>query len=170
MFLHDLRFDANEQPRADFILNQPVYQQAGILVTGPDFGCGSSRESAAFATLDYGVRALIGVSFGDVYHGNCMHSGVLTIVLPPEVIATLMHSLKSAPGATITVDLPSQKVIAPDGTAHAFEIDAARKERMLKGLDDVGVTLMHLETIKAFEARYQAQTPWLTPITKEAVA
>ena len=118
----------------------------------------------------YGVRALIGASFGDVYRGNCMQSGVLTIVLPPEVIVALMHALKSTPGATVTVDLPSQQVIAPDGTTYSFEIDAARKERLLKGLDDVGVTLTHLETIKAFEARYHAQTPWLTPITREAVA
>ncbi len=164
VFLHDLRFDAQEQPRADFILNQPVYQQAGILVTGPDFGCGSSRESAAYATLDFGVRALIGASFGDVYRGNCMQNGVLTIVLPQPVVAGLMAQLQAAPGARMTVDLPQQIVTAPDGATHAFDIDATRKERLLKGLDDVGVTLQHLAQIEAFEKQYRADMPWLAPI------
>ncbi len=164
VFLHDLRFDVQEQPRADFILNQPVYQQAGILVTGPDFGCGSSRESAAYATLDFGVRALIGASFGDVYRGNCMQNGVLTIVLPQPVVAGLMAQLQAAPGARMTVDLPQQIVTAPDGATHAFDIDATRKERLLKGLDDVGVTLQHLAQIEAFEKQYRADMPWLAPI------
>jgi 3-isopropylmalate/(R)-2-methylmalate dehydratase small subunit len=161
VFLHDLRFDANEQPRAAFVLNQPAYQNAGILVTGPDFGCGSSRESAAYATLDFGVRALIGASFGDVYRGNCMQNGVLTIALPPTVVNGLIAQLQATPGAVMTVDLLQQTVIAPDGTAHAFDIDATRKERLLKGLDDVGVTLQHLPQIEAFEARYRADMPWL---------
>ena len=161
VFLHDLRFDEHENPRADFILNQPAYQQTGILVTGPDFGCGSSRESAAYATLDFGVRALIGASFGDVYRGNCLQSGVLTITLPPSVISGLFAQLRAAPGATLTVDLPTQTVIAPDGSAHAFDIDATRKERLLKGLDDVGVTLQHLAQIEAFEAQYRSDMPWL---------
>ena len=150
VFLHDLRFDANE-----------AYQGAGILVTGPDFGCGSSRESAAYATLDFGVRALIGASFGDVYRGNCMQNGVLTIVLPQAVVSGLMAQLQKAPGATMTVDLEQQTVIAPDGTAHAFDVDATRKERLLKGLDDVGVTLQHLPQIEAFEAQYRADMPWI---------
>jgi 3-isopropylmalate/(R)-2-methylmalate dehydratase small subunit len=161
VFLHDLRFDEHQQPRADFILNQPAYQYAGILVTGPDFGCGSSRESAAYATLDFGVRALIGASFGDVYRGNCMQSGVLTIVLAPAVISGLLGQLRAAPGAAITVDLPRQTVTAPDGTSYAFDIDATRKERLLKGLDDVGVTLQHLPQIEAFEAQYRSDMPWL---------
>ncbi len=161
VFLHDLRFDANEAPRSQFVLNQPAYQGAGILVTGPDFGCGSSRESAAYATLDFGVRALIGASFGDVYRGNCMQNGVLTIVLPQAVVSGLMAQLQKAPGATMTVDLEQQTVIAPDGTAHAFDVDATRKERLLKGLDDVGVTLQHLPQIEAFEAQYRADMPWI---------
>ena len=132
-----------------------------ILVTGPDFGCGSSRESAAYATLDFGVRALIGASFGDVYRGNCMQNGVLTIVLPQAVVSGLMAQLQKAPGATMTVDLEQQTVIAPDGTAHAFDVDATRKERLLKGLDDVGVTLQHLPQIEAFEAQYRADMPWI---------
>ena len=170
VFLHDLRFDEQENPRADFILNQSVYQGASILVTGPDFGCGSSREAAAFATLDFGVRALIGASIADVYRGNCMQNGVLPITLPANVVNQLMRDLQAQPGAKITVDLPAQQVTLPDGTVHGFDIDAARKERLVKGLDDVGVTLTHLDAIRAFEARYHAATPWLTPITKERVA
>ncbi len=162
VFLHDLRFDEHENPRADFILNQPAYRQTGILVTGPDFGCGSSRESAAYATLDFGVRALIGASFGDVYRGNCLQNGVLTITLPPSVVSGLFAQLHAAPGATLTVDLPTQTVTAPDGSAHAFDIDATRKQRLLKGLDDVGVTLQHLDQIEAFEAQYRIDMPWLT--------
>ncbi len=164
VFLHDLRFDENEQPRSAFVLNQPAYQNAGILVTGPDFGCGSSRESAAYATLDFGVRALIGVSFGDVYRGNCMQNGVLTIVLSQSIVSSLNSQLHAAPGAAMTVDLPRQCVIAPDGAVHAFEIDATRKTRLLQGLDDVGVTLQHLPQIEAFEAQYRADMPWLAPI------
>ena len=164
VFLHDLRFDEHEQPRADFILNQPAYQQTGILVTGPDFGCGSSRESAAYATLDFGVRAVIGASFGDVYRGNCLQSGVLTIVLPPSVVSGLFAQLHAAPGAVMTVDLSNQTVTAPDGSTHAFDIDATRKERLVKGLDDVGVTLQHIAQIEAFEKQYRADMPWLAHI------
>ncbi len=163
VFLHDLRFDERRQPRAEFILNQPAYAKAAILVTGPDFGCGSSRESAAYATLDFGVRALIGTSFGDVFRGNCMQNGVLPITLPPPVIAGLFTQLKAAPGATITVDLPSQTVSAPDGTRHPFDFDPTRKARLLKGLDDVGVTLQHLAQIEAFEEKYRADMPWFAP-------
>lgn len=164
VFLHDLRFDDKEQTRPDFILNHAAYQHAGILVTGPDFGCGSSRESAAYATLDFGVRAVIGTSFGDVYRGNCLQSGVLTIVLPPPAVSQLFAQLQAAPGATMTVDLPAQIVIAPDGSTYAFDIDATRKERLLKGLDDVGVTLQHLPQIEAFEKLYRMDMPWLAHI------
>jgi 3-isopropylmalate/(R)-2-methylmalate dehydratase small subunit len=164
VFLHDMRFDEREQPRPGFILNQPAYQKPGILVTGPDFGCGSSRESAAYATLDFGVRALIGASFGDVYRGNCMQNGVLTIVLPQPVISGLIAQLQATPGAAMTVDLRHQTVIAPDGAMHTFDIDATRKERLLNGLDDVGVTLQHLAQIEAFEAQYRRDMPWLAHI------
>jgi 3-isopropylmalate/(R)-2-methylmalate dehydratase small subunit len=164
VFLHDLRFDEHDNPRLDFVLNQPAYQNAGILVTGPDFGCGSSRESAAYATLDFGVRALIGVSFGDVYRSNCMQNGVLTITLPQAVVQDFFEQIKAAPGATMTVDLPSQTVSGPAGSKHPFEIDATRKERLLQGLDDVGVTLQHLPQIEAFEAQYRKDMPWLAHI------
>jgi len=161
VFLHDLRFDADDRPRPDFVLNQPAYQGAKILVTGADFGCGSSRESAAMSVLDFGVRALIGPSFGDVFAGNCMQNGIVPAVLPLAAVQTLWRQLREKPGATIGVDVPAQPVIGPDGATYAFEIDATRKERLLQGLDDVGVTLTHLEEIEAFEKSYRARRPWL---------
>ena len=161
VFLHDLRFDANGTPRADFVLNQQAYRGARILVTGPDFGCGSSRESAAYAVLDYGLRALVGPSFGDVFVGNCMQNGIVPAVLPIAAIQSLWAQLKASPGATITVDLLGQTVTAPDGAMHRFDIDPTRKERLMKGLDDIGVTLEHLTAIEAFENEYRRRKPWL---------
>jgi 3-isopropylmalate/(R)-2-methylmalate dehydratase small subunit len=160
-FLHDLRFDENEQLRPAFVLNLAPYRGAGILVTGADFGCGSSREGAACAVLDFGVRALIGPSFGDVFAANCLQNGIIPAVLPLAAVQDLWRQLIEAPGALITVDLASQTVAAPDGTRHAFAIDPTRKERLLKGLDDVGVTLQHLADIDAFEQNYRARMPWL---------
>ena len=161
VFLHDLRFDEKDRPRPDFVLNQPAYRNAKILVTGPDFGCGSSRESAAYAVLDYGVRALIGPSFGDVFVGNCMQNGIVPVVLTMDTVQSLWRQIKAAPGVEITVSLLEQTVTAPDGAVHPFEIDATRRERLLKGLDDVGVTLEHLAQIEAFEQRYRHGKPWL---------
>jgi len=161
VFLHDLRFDAEDNPRTDFVLNQPAYRAAKILVTGADFGCGSSRESAAYAVLDYGIRALIGASFGDVFVGNCMQNGVLPIVLPEDAVKILWRQLHAMPGAKMQVNLADQTVTAPDGTQYGFDIDATRKERLLKGLDDVGVTLQHMAEIEAFETRQRAEMTWL---------
>jgi 3-isopropylmalate/(R)-2-methylmalate dehydratase small subunit len=160
VFLHDLRFDEHDHPRPEFVLNQPAYRGARILVTGADFGCGSSRESAAYAILDFGVRALIGTSFGDVFVGNCMQNGIVPAVLPDEVVQALFRQLEAIPGSMMTVDLPAQTVTAPDSTTYTFEIDATRKERLMKGLDDVGVTLEHLSQIEAFESAYRAKMPW----------
>ena len=160
-FLHDLRFDENDRLREDFVLNLAPYRGAGILVTGVDFGCGSSRESAAYAVLDFGVRALIGPSFGDVFVGNCLQNGIVPALLPLTAVQDLWRQLKAAPGAQITVDLASETVVAPDGTRHAFTLDPTRKERLMKGLDDVGVTLEHLPDIEAFEQAYRARMPWL---------
>jgi len=161
VFLHDLRFDAEDNPRPDFVLNQPAYRDAKILVTGADFGCGSSRESAAYAVLDYGVRALIGASFGDVFVGNCMQNGVLPIVLPEDAVKSLWRQLQAMPGTKMQVNLPDQTVTVPDGTQYGFDIDATRKERLLKGLDDVGITLQHMDEIEAFETRQRDEMTWL---------
>ncbi len=160
-FLHDLRFDENDTMRTDFVLNLAAYRGAGILVTGTDFGCGSSREGAAYAVLDFGVRALIGPSFGDVFTGNCLQNGIVPALLPLPVVQDLWRQLKEQPGARITVDLASQTVVAPDGTRHEFAIDPTRRERLLQGLDDVGVTLGHLADIEAFEQAYRTRMPWL---------
>ena len=162
-FLHDLRFDERGAARPDFVLNHPAYREAQILVTAADFGCGSSREGAAYAVLDYGVRVLIGPSFGDIFFGNCLQNGVLPVVLPQDAVTALWQQLRARPGARITVDLGSQTVTDPAGVQYRFDIDPTRKERLLLGLDDVGVTLRHLPEIEAFEARYRSEMTWLAP-------
>ncbi len=161
VFLHDLRFDEHDRPRPDFVLNLEPYRGAGILVTGIDFGCGSSREGAAYAVLDFGVRALVGPGFADVFAANCMQNGIVPAVLPLPAIQSLWCRLKDEPGALMTVDLVNQTVIAPDSTRYEFAIDATRKQRLTKGLDDVGVTLERLAEIEAFEERYRQRMPWL---------
>jgi 3-isopropylmalate/(R)-2-methylmalate dehydratase small subunit len=160
-FLHDLRFDADNTPRADFV---PEYQGAKILVTASDFGCGSSRETAAYAVLDYGLRALIGPSFGDIFNGNCLQNGILVVVLPQTTVSELWRQLREQPGARITVDLEQQTVTAPQGETHTFEIDPTRRKRLLLGLDDVGVTMEYLPQIEAFEERARREMSWLAPI------
>jgi len=162
-FLHDLRFDEHDRPRPDFVLNQPAYRGAQILVTAADFGCGSSREGAAYAVLDYGIRVLIGPGFGDIFFGNCLQNGVLPVVLPQQAVTALWRQLRDQPGARITVELEKQTVTDPAGAQYRFEIDPTRKERLLLGLDDVGVTLRHLAEIDAFEARYRSEMTWLAP-------
>ena len=132
-FCTTCRFDANENRRPEFVLNQPAYRDAKILVTGPDFGCGSSRESAAYAVLDYGVRALIGASFGDVFVGNCMQNGVLPIVLPTTAVENLWRQLQAMPGAIIQVDLAEQTVTAPNGAAYVSTSTSRAKNDCSKG-------------------------------------
>jgi 3-isopropylmalate/(R)-2-methylmalate dehydratase small subunit len=160
-FLYDLRFDEAGKPRADFILNEPRYGNAKILVTDRDFGCGSSREGAAFAVLDYGLRTLVGPSFGEIFQVNCIQNGILAITLDESIVHELWRQLRAYPGAEITIDLPDQAVIAPDGKRHAFDISPLRKERLLRGVDDIDVTLEHLEEIERFEAVRRAKQPWL---------
>jgi len=162
-FLHDLRCDEHDRPRPEFVLNHPAYRGAQILVTAADFGCGSSREGAAYAVLDYGIRVLIGPGFGDIFFGNCLQNGVLPVVLPQKAVTALWRQLRDQPGARITVDLEKQTVTGPAGAQYRFEIDPTRKERLLLGLDDVGVTLRHLPEIDAFEARYRSEMTWLAP-------
>jgi 3-isopropylmalate/(R)-2-methylmalate dehydratase small subunit len=166
-FLYDLRHDDAGRPRADFVLNMPAYRDARILVTGSDFGCGSSREGAAFAVLDFGLRALIGVSFGEIFQSNCIQSGILTVALEASIIRDIWRQLRDRAGANMTIDLPRQLVIAPDRTGHSFEISALRKERLLRGIDDVDVTFEHREAIETFEARRRAAMPWLPQFRSE---
>jgi len=160
-FLYDLRFDDKGQPRADFPTNQPAYRDAKILVTDQDFGCGSSREGAAFAVMDFGLQALIGVSFGEIFQGNCIQNGIVAVTLPEAAIHDLWRQLREKPGAEITIDLPNQTVIAPDGKLHGFDISPLRKDRLVRGIDDIDVTLEYRDAIEAFETRRRAAIPWL---------
>jgi len=160
-FLYDLRFDDDGKPRADFPTNQPAYRDAKILVTDQDFGCGSSREGAAFAVMDFGLQALIGVSFGEIFQGNCIQNGIVAVTLPETAIHDLWRQLREKPGAEITIDLPNQQVIAPDGNVHGFDISPLRKDRLVRGIDDIDVTLEYRDAIEAFETRRRAAVPWL---------
>jgi 3-isopropylmalate/(R)-2-methylmalate dehydratase small subunit len=166
-FLYDLRFDDNGKPRADFPTNQPAYRDAKILVTDQDFGCGSSREGAAFAVMDFGLQALVGVSFGEIFQGNCIQNGIVAVTLPEATIHDLWRQLREKPGAEITIDLPNQTVIAPDGNRHGFEISPLRKDRLVRGIDDIDVTLGYRDAIEAFESRRRAAIPWLPTAQRE---
>jgi 3-isopropylmalate/(R)-2-methylmalate dehydratase small subunit len=156
-----MRFDAEGNPRPDFMLNQPAYRNAGILVAGANFGCGSSREGAVYAMLDDGIRAVIAPSFGDIHYANEIQNGMLPVILPDVVCADLREQLRARPGAELAIDLPAQTVTDTRGAVHRFEIDAVYKERLLKGLDEVGLVLEHLPDIEAFEARHFAARPWI---------
>jgi len=160
-FLYDLRFDDNGKPRADFPTNQPAYRDAKILVTDQDFGCGSSREGAAFAVMDFGLQALVGVSFGEIFQVNCIQNGIVAVTLPEAAIHDLWRQLREKPGAEITIDLPNQTVTAPDGNLHGFDISPLRKDRLVRGIDDIDVTLEYRDAIEAFETRRRAAVPWL---------
>jgi 3-isopropylmalate/(R)-2-methylmalate dehydratase small subunit len=166
-FLYDLRFDAAGRPRAEFVLNDPVYRNAKILVTGRDFGCGSSREGAAFAAMDFGLRALVGPSFGEIFQVNCIQNGILAMTLAETIVQDLWRQLRERPGAEMTIDLPEQSLIAPDRSAHAFEISPLRKDRLMRGIDDIDVTLAYREEIEEFEARRHAAAPWLPTARRE---
>jgi len=160
-FLYDLRFDEHGRPRQDFVLNLPAYRDARILVTDSDFGCGSSREGAAFAVLDYGLRALVGPSFGEIFQVNCIQNGILAVTVAERIVHDLWRQLRAAPGAEMSIDLPGQVLVAPDGTRHAFEISALRKHRLVHGIDDIDATLAYADAIERFERARHAAFPWL---------
>jgi 3-isopropylmalate/(R)-2-methylmalate dehydratase small subunit len=166
-FLYDLRFDAGGEPRTDFVLNDPVYRSAKILVTGRDFGCGSSREGAAFAVMDFGLRALVGPSFGEIFQVNCIQNGIVAMTLAEKIIQELWRQLRERPGAEMTIDLPNQSLIAPDRSAHAFEISPLRKDRLVRGIDDIDVTLEYRDAIESFELKRRAAMPWLPTAQRE---
>jgi 3-isopropylmalate/(R)-2-methylmalate dehydratase small subunit len=152
----DLRFDDDGNERPGFALNQPAHRAARIVVAGPNFGCGSSREHAVWALLDYGIRAAIAPSFGDIFASNAQKNGLLTVVLPEEVVTQLLHELEAVPGARVIVDLERQSVVTPGGVAHGFDIDPYAKRCLLEGLDEIAATLAHLPAIEAYEARKRA--------------
>lgn len=158
---HDIRYDAEGNDRPDFVLNQAPYRQAKILVAGANFGCGSSREAAVYVLYDFGIRAVIAPSFGDIHYGNELQNGMLPVVLPDAACQKLRQQLHDEPGAQISVDLEAQTVTGPDGAAYGFEIDAGHKERLLKGLDDIELVMRNIEAIEGFEERHHAALPWL---------
>ncbi|HEY7760333.1 MAG TPA: 3-isopropylmalate dehydratase small subunit [Burkholderiales bacterium] len=145
----------------NFVLNQPRYRGASILLARENFGCGSSREHAAWALLDFGFRTVIAPSYADIFFSNCFKNGLLPIVLPAGSVDLLFHEVLAEPGYRLTVDLPAQAVITPSGKAHAFDVDPFRKHCLVNGLDEIALTLQHVDEIKAFEARRRAEQPWL---------
>jgi len=149
----DQRYNDNGTPKPDFVLNRPEYANAGILVAGRNFACGSSREMAVTVLVDNGFRAFIAPSFGDIFFNNCFQNGVLPIVLPETRVNELLRFLLELPGAQITVDLPSQTVTGPDGKSDGFTIDPFRKDCLLRGVDEIAMTLGYEADIRAFEAR-----------------
>jgi len=157
----EMRFTPDGEEVADFVLNQPAYRQAEILVGGENFGCGSSREHAPWALLDFGIRAVIAPSFADIFFNNCFKNGILPIVLPQDQIDQLMEDAEKGANAVLTVDLETQEVTRPDGSVMRFEVDAFKKHCLLNGLDDIGLTMQKVAAIDTFEAQYQSRAPWL---------
>jgi 3-isopropylmalate/(R)-2-methylmalate dehydratase small subunit len=159
----DVRFDAEGNEREDFVLNQGPFRNAKILVVADNFGCGSSREAAVWTLEAYGIRSVIAPSLGDIFHENCYKNGLLPVILPADVVAAMRTQLHANAGVSITVDLESQTVTAPDGTTHRFEVDPFRKHALLTGHDEIALTLSHEPDIAAFEARHARAMPWLAP-------
>ena len=152
---------ASRQPNPDFVLNQPRYAGASVLLARKNFGCGSSREHAPWALQQYGIRALIAPSFADIFFNNCFKNGLLPIVLPESTVAKLFDEVAAFPGYQLTVDLPRQVIVKPDGSELPFDVQPFRKECLLNGWDDIGLTLRQSDKIRAFEAQRLATKPWL---------
>ena len=150
--------DGSENP--DFVLNRPAYRKAQIIVAEDNFGCGSSREHAPWALLDFGIRCVISTSFADIFYNNCFKNGVLPIVVSKDDLAKLMDDAQRGANATLTIDLPAQKIRGPDGGTVRFEIDPFRKHCLLEGLDDIGLTMVKADAITAFEAQDEGSRPW----------
>ena len=144
-----------------FVLNQERYRGATVLLARANFGCGSSREHAPWALLDYGFRALIAPSFADIFYNNCFKNGILPIVLPEDEVDRLFREVQTMPGYRLTVSLPEQTVATPAGAVLRFEVDSYRKHCLLNGLDEIGLTLQHAEAIRGYEARRRQEAPWL---------
>ncbi|PZQ85656.1 MAG: 3-isopropylmalate dehydratase small subunit [Ancylobacter novellus] len=156
----ELRYKDDGSDNPDFVLNKPSYKGASILVAGDNFGCGSSREHAPWALLDFGIRCVISTSFADIFYNNCFKNGILPIVVTPEQLAALFDDAERGANARITVDLESQTISGPDGGTISFEIDPFRKHCLLNGLDDIGLTQVKADKIKSFEATLADERPW----------
>ena len=156
----ELRYDDTGKEKPDFVLNKPAYRRAQILVAGDNFGCGSSREHAPWALMDFGIRCVISTSFGDIFYNNCFKNGVLPIRVSPEDLEKLFDDADRGANATLSIDLESQEIRGPDGGMIKFEIDAHRKHCMLNGLDDIGLTNQKKSKIVSYEEKAKAARPW----------
>ena len=158
----EMRFDQSGKELPNFVLNKKPYRQAEVLIAGENFGCGSSREHAPWALLDFGIRCVIAPSFADIFHNNCFKNGILPIVLPQETVDLLMKEAETADGRPFTIDLETQTITRPTGNEPIqFEVDAFSKHCMLNGLDDIALTMVKGESIDGFESRQQTGEPWL---------
>ena len=157
----EMRFDREGNEIPDFVLNQPAYRDAQIIVAGDNFGCGSSREHAPWALLDYGIRCVISTSFADIFFNNCFKNGILPVVLPEDAVQALMDDARNGANARLSVDLEAQTVTAPDGSVYHFDINTTQKHNLLNGLDDIGQTLERGTAIDTFEATAQQARPWV---------
>ena len=157
----EMRYTPEGEEIPGFVLNQPAYRHAEILVAGDNFGCGSSREHAPWALLDFGIRCVISTSFADIFYNNCFKNGILPIVMPKDVVDALMADARKGANARISIDLESQTVTTSDGQAFGFEVDAFRKHCLINGLDDIGLTLEKVSAIDAFENKAASLRPWV---------
>lgn len=157
----EMRFNPDGTEVADFVLNQPAYRDSQIIVAGDNFGCGSSREHAPWALLDFGIRCVISTSFADIFHNNCFKNGILPIVMPAEVVEVLMEDARKGANARITVDLENLTVTTSDGQSFGFDLDPFRRHCLLNGLDDIGLTMEKAPSIDAYEAQMAQSRPWV---------
>ena len=157
----EMRYNEDGSEISDFVLNQPAYRNAEIIVAGDNFGCGSSREHAPWALLDFGIRVVISTSFADIFFNNCFKNGILPIILPQEDVDKLMDDAGRGANAVVTVDLENQVITGPDGGKIEFTVDAFKKHCLLNGLDDIGLTMQKSDAIDAFEKQYGVATPWV---------
>jgi len=158
---YEMRTDTDGNPTGEFVLDQPAYKAARILVAGKNFGCGSSREHAPWALLDFGIRCVIAPSFADIFYNNCFKNGILPIALPQEQVDLLMDDAARGANATVTVDLEKQEITGPDGGTIEFDIDPFKKHCLLNGLDDIGLTLEKAAAIDSYEDGQRTAQPWL---------
>jgi len=157
---YDFRFDEQGLPKPEFVLNQPAFKNAGVLITGDNFGCGSSREHAPWALMDFGIKAVVATSFADIFYNNCFQNGLLPVVLKAEQVAQLMDEARGG-NHVVSIDLETQTVTSPSGAVFTFEIDPQRKQKMLQGLDAIGETLMSAASIDTYEMKRALSQPWL---------
>jgi 3-isopropylmalate/(R)-2-methylmalate dehydratase small subunit len=157
----ELRYDDKGHENPDFVLNKTAYRKAQILVAGDNFGCGSSREHAPWALLDFGIRCVISTDFADIFYNNCFQNGILPIKVTPEQLEKLMDDANRGANATLSVDLEKQEIRGPDGGVIAFEMDAYRKHCLLNGLDNIGLTMAKTKAIDAYEAKAKTERSWL---------